>query len=70
MSADYIVPRFHWFRLRVMNWSPRKSLFDEAKPKDIPNLYTITTMAWKKDGSRLTAVSSLSVADQSLLLLV
>ena len=45
------------FRLRVLNWSPRKSLFDEGKPKEIQNLYTITTLAWKRDGSRLTAVS-------------
>ena len=44
-------------RLRVFNWSPRKGMFDEGKVKDIPNLYTITTLAWKKDGSRLIAVS-------------
>ncbi|XP_078598147.1 intraflagellar transport protein 172 homolog [Branchiostoma floridae x Branchiostoma japonicum] len=42
-------------RLRVYNWSPRKGLWDEAKPKEIPNLYTITALAWKRDGSRLTA---------------
>ncbi|XP_074640366.1 intraflagellar transport protein 172 homolog [Tubulanus polymorphus] len=42
-------------RLRVFNWSPRKGCWDEAKSKDIPNLYTITAMAWKRDGSRLTA---------------
>ncbi|KAK2187488.1 hypothetical protein NP493_163g00012 [Ridgeia piscesae] len=46
-------------RLRVFNWSPRKGMFDEGKVKDIPNLYTITTLAWKKDGSRLIAVSPL-----------
>ncbi|XP_064625451.1 intraflagellar transport protein 172 homolog [Lineus longissimus] len=42
-------------RLRVLNWSPRKSCWDEGKSKDIPNLYTITALAWKKDGSRLVA---------------
>ncbi|KAI0233465.1 hypothetical protein LSAT2_016275, partial [Lamellibrachia satsuma] len=42
-------------RLRVLNWSPRRSMFDEGKSKDIPNLYTITVLAWKKDGSRLIA---------------
>ncbi|XP_030200601.1 intraflagellar transport protein 172 homolog [Gadus morhua] len=40
-------------RLRVFNWAPRRGLWDEAKPKEIPNLYTITALAWKKDGSRL-----------------
>ena len=46
-------------RLRVFNWSPRKGSWDESKPKDIPYLYTITSMAWKRDGSRLVAVSGL-----------
>ncbi len=31
-------------------------MFDEGKAKEISNLYTITTLAWKRDGSRLTAV--------------
>ncbi|CAH2245239.1 intraflagellar transport 172 homolog [Pelobates cultripes] len=42
-------------RLRVLNWSSRKSLWEEARPKEIANLYTITALAWKKDGSRLCA---------------
>ncbi|KAJ8275180.1 hypothetical protein COCON_G00098050 [Conger conger] len=42
-------------RLRVFNWSPRRGLWDEAPPKEIPNLYTVTALAWKKDGSRLCA---------------
>ena len=45
-------------RLRVFNWSPRKGSWDESKIKEIPNLYTITSMAWKRDGSRLVAVSA------------
>ncbi|KAG7280373.1 hypothetical protein CRUP_022201, partial [Coryphaenoides rupestris] len=40
-------------RLRVLNWAPRRGMWDEAKPKEIPKLYTITALAWKKDGSRL-----------------
>lgn len=44
-------------RLRVFNWAPRRGVWDEAKPKEIANLYTITSLAWKKDGSRLCAVS-------------
>nr|XP_032825685.1 intraflagellar transport protein 172 homolog [Petromyzon marinus] len=42
-------------RLRVYNWSPRRSAWDEAKPKEIQNMYTVTALAWKKDGSRLCA---------------
>ncbi|XP_016326231.1 intraflagellar transport protein 172 homolog [Sinocyclocheilus anshuiensis] len=41
-------------RLRVFNWSPRKGIWDVASPKEIPNLYTITALSWKKDGSRLS----------------
>ncbi|XP_057208125.1 intraflagellar transport protein 172 homolog isoform X2 [Triplophysa rosa] len=41
-------------RLRVFNWSPRKANWDESSPKEIANLYTITALAWKKDGSRLS----------------
>uniref|UniRef100_A0A5F9DTR7 Intraflagellar transport 172 n=1 Tax=Oryctolagus cuniculus TaxID=9986 RepID=A0A5F9DTR7_RABIT len=40
-------------RLRVFNWSPRRSIWEEARPKEIANLYTITALAWKRDGSRL-----------------
>uniref|UniRef100_A0A2K5EYN7 Intraflagellar transport protein 172 homolog n=1 Tax=Aotus nancymaae TaxID=37293 RepID=A0A2K5EYN7_AOTNA len=40
-------------RLRVFNWSPQRSIWEEAKPKEIANLYTITALAWKRDGSRL-----------------
>ncbi|XP_059516265.1 intraflagellar transport protein 172 homolog [Myotis daubentonii] len=42
-------------RLRVLNWSPRRSVWEEAKPKEIANLYTVTALAWKRDGSRLCA---------------
>lgn len=33
-------------------------MWDEAKSKEIPNLYTITSLSWKKDGSRLCAVGT------------
>ncbi|XP_033644927.1 intraflagellar transport protein 172 homolog [Asterias rubens] len=42
-------------RLRVFNWAPRRGIWEEAKMKEIKNLYTITALAWKKDGSRLVA---------------
>ncbi|KAK3091661.1 hypothetical protein FSP39_021624, partial [Pinctada imbricata] len=41
-------------KLWVLNWSPRKQTWEEPKVKEIRNLYTITAMAWKKDGSRVT----------------
>uniref|UniRef100_A0A8C0FR79 Intraflagellar transport protein 172 homolog n=1 Tax=Bubo bubo TaxID=30461 RepID=A0A8C0FR79_BUBBB len=43
-------------RLRVLNWSPRRSTWEEGKPKEIAHLYTITALAWKRDGSRICAV--------------
>ena len=33
-------------------------MWEEPKLKEIHNLYTITALAWKKDGSRVVAVSS------------
>jgi hypothetical protein len=43
-------------RLRIFSWSPRKGLFEENDPKEMPNLYTISSIAWKKDGSKLAIV--------------
>lgn len=48
-------------RLRVFNWSPRRATWDESKAKNITNLYTITALSWKKDGSRLVAVCDLII---------
>ena len=57
MIDDRCLHCFLGNRLRVFNWAPRRGLWEEAKMKEIKNLYTITTLAWKKDGSRLIAVS-------------
>ncbi|XP_050421465.1 intraflagellar transport protein 172 homolog [Adelges cooleyi] len=40
-------------RLRLYSWSPSKLIWEEEKTMDVPNLYTVSTLAWKKDGSRL-----------------
>ena len=40
----------------MYNWAPRKELWEEATPKYIPNMYTITALSWRRDGSRLTCV--------------
>ncbi|KAH9500287.1 hypothetical protein Btru_073626 [Bulinus truncatus] len=42
-------------KLRVLNWSPRRQLWEDPKLKEIPNLYTVTALSWKKDGSRVVA---------------
>ena len=46
-------------RLRVYNWAPRREVWEEVPAKEIPNLYTITALSWKRDGSRLVAVSDI-----------
>ncbi|XP_070378558.1 intraflagellar transport protein 172 homolog [Dermacentor albipictus] len=40
-------------RVRVFTWSSNKRAWDEAKPKELQNAYTISSLAWKRDGSRL-----------------
>ncbi|KAL1502378.1 hypothetical protein ABEB36_007525 [Hypothenemus hampei] len=44
-------------RLRTYIWNTRKSVWDETPPKIIKNLYTITALAWKRDGSKVTCGS-------------
>lgn len=45
-------------RIRVYSWVARKNLWEENKAKEIEHLYSVTTIGWKKDGSRV-AVGSL-----------
>ncbi|KAK9871476.1 hypothetical protein WA026_012850 [Henosepilachna vigintioctopunctata] len=40
-------------RLHLYIWNNRKSLWEESTFKEIENLYTVTALAWKKDGSRV-----------------
>lgn len=41
-------------RIRIYTWSPRQNTWTESLSKDIPNLYSITALAWRKDGARLS----------------
>ncbi|KAF5301762.1 hypothetical protein FQR65_LT08745 [Abscondita terminalis] len=41
-------------RIRVYSWNSRKFIWDESTSKEIPNIYSVTAIAWKKDGSRVT----------------
>lgn len=51
-------------RLRVYNWSPRRETWEETPPKEVENLYTITALSWKGDGSRLAVVGCMQLSEQ------
>lgn len=40
-------------RLRLFAWNPRKQSWEEEAVKEINHLYTVTALAWKRDGSRV-----------------
>lgn len=41
-------------RIRIYSWVARQSAWLESAVKDIPNLYTVTALSWRKDGARLS----------------
>lgn len=41
-------------RIRLYSWITRQSSWQESAVKDIPNLYTVTALSWRRDGARLT----------------
>ena len=43
-------------RLRIYTWQPKRGLWEEAPPKTMPHLYTITALSWRRDGSRIALV--------------
>lgn len=43
--------------------SPRSSEWEEAERKDVSNLYTVSALAWKPDGSRVALGALCGVAD-------
>ena len=54
----------------MFNWSPRKGAWDEGRPKEIKNLYTVTALAWKRDGSKIVAVSKIDTCQVILISMV
>ncbi|XP_046738149.1 intraflagellar transport protein 172 homolog [Diprion similis] len=42
-----------WDKIRLLDWSPRRGLWEEANVRTLPNLYTVTALTWRRDGSRL-----------------
>ncbi|VDM16004.1 unnamed protein product [Hydatigera taeniaeformis] len=62
--GGHVVAIGSYNRIRVYNFSIRKNVWDEVSPKVIPNLYTITAMCWKPDGSKLTIGTLCGGVDQ------
>jgi intraflagellar transport protein 172 len=50
-------------RLNIFNWSMSKGEWEEAPTKIIENYYTVTSLAWKPDGSRLMAANMCGAVD-------
>lgn len=42
-----------WDKIRLLDWSPRRGIWEEANARNLPNLYTVTALTWRRDGSRL-----------------
>jgi len=42
-----------WDKVRVFDWTPRRGIWEETNVRDLPNFYTITALAWRRDGSKL-----------------
>ncbi|CAH8497562.1 unnamed protein product [Dicrocoelium dendriticum] len=62
--AGQVVAFGSFDRIRIFCWSPRKSIWEESKAKEILHLYTITAMAWKRDGSKLTVGTVCGAVEQ------
>eukprot|EP00668_Euglena_longa_P000083 GGOE01000099.1.p1 GENE.GGOE01000099.1~~GGOE01000099.1.p1 ORF type:complete len:1743 (+),score=650.33 GGOE01000099.1:779-5230(+) len=52
-----------WNKFRVFTYSPRTSKWEDAGPKPVRNMYSVTTVAWKADGSRLAVTSLCGAVD-------
>lgn len=51
-------------RIRIFNLNLRKNTWEQGPPKTIKNLFTITAMCWKTDGSKLTIGTVCGGVDQ------
>lgn len=52
-----------WNRVRVFDWSPRRATWDEANNRELTNFYSVTALAWRRDGSRLVIGSLCGAAE-------
>lgn len=39
-------------RIRIFTWSPRQNAWSEIAAKEIRNLYSVTSLSWRRDGAR------------------
>ncbi|OAD52520.1 hypothetical protein WN48_01267 [Eufriesea mexicana] len=53
-----------WDKIRILDWSPRRSLWEEANTRYLPNFYTVTAICWRRDGSRLLVGSLCGAVEQ------
>lgn len=44
-------------RIRIFAWSPRQNMWNEVATKEIVNLYSVTSMIWRRDGARFVCWS-------------
>ncbi|KAH0950735.1 hypothetical protein HN011_002331 [Eciton burchellii] len=42
-----------WDKMRILDWTPRRGVWEETNVRDLPNFYTVTALAWRRDGSKL-----------------
>ena len=50
-------------RIHVLNYSAEKHLWEEMAPKLIENMYTVSALSWKPDGSRLVVGNMTSAVE-------
>ncbi|XP_076179801.1 intraflagellar transport protein Oseg2 [Ptiloglossa arizonensis] len=53
-----------WNKIRILDWSPRRSIWEEANVRSLPNFYTVTAISWRRDGSRLLVGSLCGAVEQ------
>ncbi|XP_033198470.2 intraflagellar transport protein Oseg2 isoform X1 [Bombus vancouverensis nearcticus] len=53
-----------WDKIRILDWSPRRSIWEEANTRSLPNFYTVTAISWRRDGSRLLVGSLCGAVEQ------
>ncbi|XP_011499324.1 PREDICTED: intraflagellar transport protein osm-1 [Ceratosolen solmsi marchali] len=53
-----------WDKIRIFDWSPRKNIWDETNVKILTNFYTVTALAWRRDGSKLVVGSLCGAVEQ------
>jgi intraflagellar transport protein 172 len=52
-----------WNKFRVYTYNPRTAKWEDAGAKPVPNMYSVTSLGWKADGSRLVVTSLCGAVD-------